>query len=321
MKRTAKNLIALILCLSLLGGTAFFASCSKKSSNEKLTVLCTVFPIYDWVKNVTSGVDGVEVTLLVENGADLHSFQPSFSDMAKIKNSDVVIYVGGDSDKWVRDSVSDNALTVELSSADGITLYEPSKENIASPHEHEEHSGEHQGAFDEHIWLSVRNARVACESICQAMCEIDADNAQIYLNNTQNYTSKLQELDTKLREICADSTPIVFADRFPFIYLFEDYNVSYFAAFEGCSTDTDADFDTVIRLATKLDELQSKYVLVTENPTAGLAEKTIAESKNKNASIISLDSMQSLTAQSISDGATYVGIMTQNISALEQIFK
>ena len=320
MFNTVKRAVLLCLCAAVLLTSTQLLSCSKEKSDGKLTVLCTVFPIYDWVKNITKDVENVEVSLLVENGADLHSFQPSFSDMAKIKNSDAVIYIGGESDKWVKESISDGALYVELSSLDGITLYKPSREHIAAEHSEAEHSHEHEDTFDEHIWLSVKNARAACLAICQSLCELDGDNTSAYESNTQSYVSRLDAADERLSQVCDSGASVVFADRFPFIYLFEDYNVSYYAAFEGCTTDTDAAFDTVIKLASKLDELKCGYVFVTESPTEGLAQKAIAESSAKNAQIVTLDSMQSLTAQSIADGASYIDIMEKNTSVLEEIF-
>lgn len=321
MKNKLKNLSVIMLCAILLFSSLFTASCSNEKDNGKLTVLCTVFPLYDWVKNIIGGCDSAEALLLVNSGADLHSYQPSFEDMAKIKNSDVVVYIGGESDKWVEDSISDSAVRIKLSEIDGMSLLSISDESLADAHD-EEHSHHHDSSFDEHLWLSISNATTACEYISDTLCELDGENADSYTQNTSDYISRLNTLDTSLTEICASApSHVVFADRFPFVYLFEEYGIGYYAAFEGCTTDTNADFDTVIKLATRLNESGLNYVLVTESPTRGLAEKVIAESKAKSAQIVSLNSMQALNASEISDGADYIEIMTVNAEVLKKIFK
>lgn len=318
MKKNAKRILSAVLCLCLAAPSLF--GCASGRDDGELNVLCTVFPVYDWVRGIVGDTEGVEVSLLVENGTDLHSFQPSFSDMAKIKNADVVIYVGGESDKWVSDSVADDAEAIALSELDGMSLYSISSEYIAEGHEHgEEHEHDHEESFDEHLWLSVRNAAVACGHISETLCRLDGDNADVYERNTSEYTARLAALDTRLAALCESAdTPLIFADRFPFVYLFRDYGLEYYAAFDGCTTDTNADFDTVIRLAARLDETNGKYVLITESPTEGLAEQVIESSTAKSAGILTLNSMQS---QGIGSEETYLSIMEGNVAVLEKIFK
>lgn len=317
MKKILKKISVFFLCAALLSAPFSIISCSKQENDGQLTVLCTVFPLYDWVKNIVGDSDNVEALLLVNNGTDLHSYQPSFEDMAKIKDSDVVVYIGGESDKWVEDSISDTASRIKLSALDGISLCSISDESIAEAHG-EEHAHSHDESFDEHLWLSLGNAVTACKHISDTLCSLDAKNAESYVENTADYISRVDELDQSFTEICANApSHVIFADRFPFVYLFEEYGVGYYAAFEGCTTDTNADFDTVIKLASRLNELNVGYVLVTENPTKGLAEKVIAESNAKNAQIVSLNSMQAVTADENTD---YVEIMRANAEALKKIF-
>lgn len=317
MKKILQKISVIFLCAALLTVPPATSSCSKQDKDERLTVLCTVFPLYDWVKNIIGDSSGAEVLLLVNNGTDLHSYQPSFEDMAKIKNSDVVVYIGGESDKWVEDSISDSAERIKLSELDGITLLSISDESIAESHG-EEHAHDHDESFDEHLWLSLDNAETSCKRISDVLCELDEKNAESYAQNTSDYISRINELDESFTEICANApSHVVFADRFPFVYLFEEYGIGYYAAFEGCTTDTNADFDTIIKLASRLNELKLNYVLVTENPTKGLAEKVIAESAVKDAQTVSLNSMQALSANENTD---YIEIMKANAETLKKIF-
>lgn len=320
MKKTFKIFLSIFTCLALISASLSFSSCKKSDEDGNVSVLCTVFPIYDWVANIAKDVEGVTLSLLVDNGTDMHSFQPSFADMAEIKQSNVVIYVGGESDKWIEDALDGDTVAIKLSAIDGISLYGISSESIAHGHDHE-HDHEHPESYDEHLWLSVRNAVTSCKYISEALENIDKNNAHTYQENTKSYTDKLDGIDQKLSDICANAaSPVVFADRFPFVYLFNDYSVQYYAAFEGCSTDTNADFDTVIRLSEKIGEYGCRYVLTTESPIKELAEKAISESNQTEIEVLALDSMQSITAEKIEQGCSYLEIMEQNAAVLQKIF-
>ena len=329
MKKFYKGVIACFLfCGVLLGALGFTGCTSEKDSNGKIKILCTVFPAYDWVSNVVGDSETVELSLLVENGTDLHSFQPSFADMARIKDSDVVVYVGGESDAWVAESIETDSVAVELSKVDGVTLYEVSADSLVKAHEHEENAEgheahDHSSAFDEHIWLSVKNAIAATRELCNIICELDSENSKKYEKNTEAYVESLEALDGRLSSLSeCISEPLIFADRFPFVYMLEDYEIDYFAAFEGCTAEADADFDTTIKLAQRLDEVSGKYLFVTESPIEkDLANSVIAQTQSKNATVIALDSMQSITRSNIDGGASYTSVMDKNVSVLEKIFK
>lgn len=326
MIKNTKKLICLLVVIALFGVSATLIGCNRRSDEQKIKILCTVFPVYDWAKSIIGDSDAVSLSLLVENGTDLHSFQPSFGDMAKIKDSDAVIYIGGDSDEWVADSVNEDAISVELSAINGIALYELSADSVAHAHTHEDgeechEAHEHSHGFDEHLWLSLRNAKTACLALCELLSELDPENASAYEENTASYIEKLDELDARMSALAKNvNEPLLFADRFPFVYLLSDYNVDYYAAFEGCTTDTGADFDTVITLSKKLDALEKKYVFTTESPTDGLADSVIEQSKSKQATVIALDSLQSTVKSDASGGKSYLSVMNENVSALEKIF-
>lgn len=317
--RTAKRIVAALVCLAVLLAVPFSFGCARQA--DGVEILCTVFPIYDWAKNVLGESDGVTLSLLVENGTDMHSFQPSFMDVAKIKRCDVLILVGGESDMWVAEAASEDTTVIRLSELEGITLYEVSAQSGAHDHGDEhEHTEEHDHAFDEHLWLSVANAKVASSAICDAICSLDSGNQDVYKKNLENFSEKLSLLDEKFREVTDGvDGALIFADRFPFVYLFEDYDLEYYAAFEGCTTDTSADFETVVRLARAADGQRGRWVLVTESSDRALAESVIRAAARDDLEIRALDSMQSLTAADIKNGATYIGIMESNLKVLEEI--
>lgn len=323
MKKIFKKLCALILVASALLPSTL-VGCSERKNDGRLKILCTVFPIYDWARSVVGEVSGAEVSLLVKNGADLHSYQPSFADMAAIRDSDVVIYVGGESDKWVEESIDEDTVAIKLSELETVTLYEVSADSIAQGHSHEDGEDRHEAhdhseGFDEHIWLSLKNAVAACEAICESICALDEDNTQAYSENTRVYTQSIALLESQMSEVSRLITePLIFADRFPFVYLFEDYGIDYYAAFEGCTTDTDADFDTVMGLAQRLSTSKYGYIFVTEAPNAKLADSVIRQS-GVAAATVSLDSMQSVAEEEL-ENASYINIMEKNVSVLKQIF-
>lgn len=317
--RTAKRIVAVIACFAVLLAVPFSFGCDREE--DGVEILCTVFPIYDWARSIIGESEGVTLSLLVENGTDMHSFQPSFSDVAKIKRCDVLILVGGESDRWVAEAADEDTTVIKLSELDGIRLYEVSAESGEHDHEHDHEDG-HNHAFDEHLWLSLANARVAAGAICEALCDVDGENQDAYKANLAAYSDKLLALDERFWELTegADQT-LIFADRFPFVYLFEDYGLRYYAAFEGCTTDTNADFETVVRLAKAADGQSGRWILVTESSDRALAESVIRAAARDDLEIRELDSMQSLTGDEVSSVATYLGIMESNLEVLKEILK
>ena len=321
-----KRFICLLL---MLCAVLSICSCgaTNKESDGKIKILCTLFPQYDWLRNITSGVENVEVSLIIANGTDPHSYQPTAADIMSISNCDMLVYVGGDSDTWVKKAVErskNSSLTeIALSEIDGIELHDIS----ATSHTHEGHShGEHShdghshGALDEHLYLSLENACVAVRELCGILCGIDPDNKELYIENAADYIIQLFALSENFRvdieELPEDERFMLFADRFPFVYLLSDYGIHYAAAFEGCTTDVDADFDTVIRLIHEADEHNVKYIAVTESSDKALAQTVISSTKTRDQSIVALNSMQSVTRTQINNGATYLSIMEENINTV-----
>lgn len=340
IKRTVFAAVIAAMLIAAMSGCS--GSTSGGAGRKK--ILCTTFPAYDWMKNIIGdNNDSYELILLVDNGTDMHSFQPSAADIVKIATSDIVVYVGGTSDEWVEQAAAngDNKSQKLISLMDILgddvkeeELVEGMQEEDEHGHEHadghneEEYSGsEHtdnaaqdEPEYDEHVWLSVKNAKRFCNEFLAVLSQMDSEHSAEYESNAKAYIEELDKLDELYTQLFAgnDTKPLLFADRFPFRYLTDDYNVSYYAAFPGCSAETEASFETVAFLAERIDEYNINVVFIIDN-SDGRVAKTVTEStKNKNQQIISLNSMQAVTAADIKNGASYTGIMTDNYGKISQ---
>ena len=319
-----KRLLCALLTVLLLFS---FASCGKARDDGKFTIVCTLFPQYDWLRNVTHGAENVEIVLLISNGTDPHSYQPTASDIMTISNCDMIVYTGADSDQWVQKAIerskNQDITKIKLTELDGIELQNISDSSHSHDHEHDEHD-DHEGhshsALDEHLYLSLHNAKAATLALKDELCKIDSSNAELYSKNATAYAKELDALDSAFRDDLAASgieEPfMLFADRFPFVYLLSDLGISYSAAFEGCSADVDAGFDTVIRLIKEVDAHNAKFVAVTETSDKALARTVISSTKTKDQKIITLNAMQAVTSSQIDNGMTYLSVMKDNLNAV-----
>jgi zinc transport system substrate-binding protein len=337
MKRIISAAVAVLLLATGL------VACNKdeniavtESDSRPIQIITTIFPEYDWVKNILGdNPAGAEITMLLDNGVDLHSYQPTADDIMKISSCDLFIYVGGESDEWVEDALSEaenkDMKVVNLLEALGDSVKEEEiAEGMEHEHEHEdgheeEHEGEHEHEheeeteYDEHVWLSLRNASVLCDKIEQAIEAVDPANAQIYKANVNAYKEKLDALDNEYKTAVSGAPlrTLLFCDRFPFRYLTDDYGLEYYAAFSGCSAETEASFETIIFLAGKVDELGLNTVLTIEGNDHSIAETVIQNTRDKNQTVATVDSMQGTTSRDVADGATYISIMQSNLVAIE----
>ena len=320
MKRTITILLAAVLLLGLLAG------CSASAGGEKLSIVTTIFPEYDWVMNILGDqADQADVTLLLDNGTDLHSYQPTADDIITIATCDVFIYVGGESDAWVDDALKEatnpDMVVIDLMDVLGDAAKEEEIVEGMQGEEEESEAEEGEGPeYDEHVWLSLKNAQIIVNAITEKLAAVDPENADAYRTNADAYCEKLAALDAQYAEAVAAGTQdtILVPDRFPFRYLTDDYDLNYYAAFVGCSAETEASFETLVFLSEKLDALQLPAVIVTESSDQKLAKTVIAQGETQSAEILVLDSMQSVAAQDVENGTTYLGIMEQNLSVLKQ---
>ena len=317
---------AVFVAASLFGcSSPTFKEESGFAATGKLSVVCTIFPVYDWTREVLgSHKDDVQLTYLMNNGADLHNYQPTAEDMIKISDCDVFVYVGGESDKWVDDALAEarnkNMRVIDLMDVLSDSVREEEvKEGMESP-EDEEETEEEETEYDEHIWLSLKNAKSCVSEICRVLSDADNAHAADYANNADSYISALDSLDNNFAAIIdkAKNKTLIFGDRFPFRYFVEDYGLDYFAAFAGCSAETQASFETITFLADKVDELNADTIFTIEGSDCTIAEAVKNSTASKDQSIAVLDSAQSVTAEQIADGTNYISIMEHNYSTLEE---
>ena len=287
----------------------------------RIRIVTTIFPIYDWVRAVAGDSDHTEITMLLDSGVDMHSFQPTAQDMMKVATCDVFIYVGGESDEWAEDALAEavNPDMAVISLVDALGEDAKAEETVEGMEaEEEEESDEEE--IDEHVWLSLRNARKLVSVIAETLAQADPERAEAYRTNADAYAGKLSELDTAYADAIRESAyhTLLFGDRFPFRYLTDDYGLEYYAAFSGCSAETEASFQTVVFLAQKTDELHLPAVLTIEGANHQIAETIISNTSSKDQKLLTLDSMQGITAQDVQQGADYLAIMEDNLTVLRE---
>ena len=399
-KNMLSGIISLVLAVSALAG------CSQNSvpeisnssqpggaSTGKVSVVCTSFPQYDWVCQLTKGLDDeFEITYLQNTGADLHSYQPSAVDIATIGSSDLFIYIGGESDSWVegalKNAVNPDLISISMLDALGSRvkeeelkegMQEDDHDHDSEDHDHDDHEiGNHEAEehdqdsqdhdhsdkahdqdsqdhdhdntahdqdsqdhdhdntahdqdsedhhheegeveYDEHVWLSLRNAEDLTEMIADRLETLAPESAATVKANCDNYVAELKGLDHEY-ETAIETAPvktIIFGDRFPFRYLVDDYNLDYYAAFVGCSAETEASFETISFLTNKVDELQVPAILTIENGDQKVAKTILNNTKSKNQQILVMDSIQSVSQEAINGGKTYLGAMEENLKTLK----
>ena len=327
MNKTIKTII-------FAAAVALF-SCAFAAS--KKSIVCVTYPEYDWVMNILGDkAASFNVTLLQNNGTDLHSYQASIKDIAKISVCDMLVFVGGESDEWVEKAVAEaknkNMIVVNMMEALGDKVKEEEiVEGMQAEEEEEEDEHEHAGRhhrhdeveYDEHVWLSLRNAATLVQTLAQKISELDSANAAAYKANAASYAKALNDLDAQCKAAVAAAAKktILFGDRFPFRYLADDYNLKYYAAFVGCSAETEASFETVIFLAKKVDELGLNAVLTIEKSDKKIAKTIVSNTKKKSAEILEMDSLQSITQKDIKAGRSYLSAMKKNLEVLKKALR
>ena len=317
-----KKITALLLALLMLVGV--LAGCGKQNDTnktDKLSIVTTIFPEYDWVREILGDkADNAEITMLLDNGVDLHSYQPTADDIIKLSDCDLFVYVGGESDGWVEGALKSAAnkdrKVINLLEILGDSVKE--EETVEGMQEEEEDHEEKE--YDEHVWLSLKNAKTLVGAISAALQEIDPDNKDAYAANAEAYGQKLSALDAEYQKAVSAGTyrTLLFGDRFPFRYLVDDYGLSYYAAFAGCSAESEASFETVSFLSRKVDEGKLPCVLTIEGAQHKIAETIVQNTAGKNQKILTMDSMQSTTSQDVANGTTYLSLMEKNLDVLKE---
>ena len=339
-KFAAFAMLVLTAALALVACSA--ESNEKAPAQKKVSIVATIYPQYDWLKNVLGDrLNAVNLKLLIKNGTDLHSYKPSAQDIAAIASADMVVYVGGESDEWIEKALKatpkDGRVQVNLMEALGDRVkeeeivegmqaeeehhHEHGEEAEEQEHEHHEHAEEAEN--DEHIWLSLKNAEILVRTLADAIAKVDTAHATEYHMNAALYVAKISALDAQYRAATdsASLKTILFGDRFPFRYLVDDYGIKYFAAFVGCSAESEASFETVAFLANKMDSLALPAIFTIDGGNGKIAQAVLAASKkSKTAEVLTLNSMQSIKTSQM-DSANYLDIMRENLEVIKKALK
>ena len=387
------SLLLSVFAAAIFSLVACNETSDKKPEQTKLSIVTTIYPEYAWVKEILGQrADSVELTLLIKNGVDLHSYKPTAQDIAKIASANMVIYVGGESDEWIKDALEatpkkgrseinlmkalgdrvkaeeivegmqgfETKDVVRQKVTEPAEVHQPEREtredakedhehaeaHEAGEHEHhtkhaEEHDHEHhehadpstssgtkehhhhdeEVEKDEHVWLSLKNAEILVQKITVELAKLDLAHASAYKDNAADYIARITALDGDYRKAIesAHRKTILFGDRFPFRYLVDDYGIKYYAAFVGCSAESEASFETIAFLANKMDSDSLPAILTIEKGNKKIASAVLAASKNsKDAQILTINSMQSVTEQQIAKGESYLTIMQTNLEILKK---
>ncbi len=310
-----KVISAVLIVLMTIG---IFSACEADVSNQssgKISIVCTTFAAYDWTRAIVgNGLDRFEITLL-GNGVDLHSFQPTAQDIAKIHMADLFVQIGGTTEDWTND--------LDLEDNKKLKLFDllDNDEKIFNGADHTKHKHS-ENEFDEHIWLSLRLAQRMADAISERLCDLDKSYGVEYQKNCAQYVLELKNLDEEYIRAVQNSKDrtVIFADRFPFAYLMQDYDIICLSAFDGCSSDTNANFDTITNLSTAVEKFDKDTVLVLENSAQSVADPLKAALNDKVIEVEVMDSCQVIDADNIQN-IRYIDTMKQNLKSLKKALR
>lgn len=322
MKKIAAILMPIFIIMTMLSGCS-----ANHADNGQLSIICTSFAAYDWTCEIAgitqagdaknSGAQSLNIIMLPDSGADLHSYQATAQDIVNISSCDMIVRTGGVSEKWIDEALKENSKTKAVNFLQ--LLGTNALKTDHTDHGHDNVLGGIESETDEHAWLSLKNAIVFCDAIASAFIELDPNNADTYRENLKLYTENLRDIDARFESTVKQSekNTLIFADRFPFRYLVNDYKIECFAAFPGCSTETETSFDTVIFLAGKVDSLQLNYIMTIDNSQSSIAKTVLKNTKRKNVQILTLDSMQSCGKKDYDSGKRYISVMEKNLETIK----
>ena len=303
MKRLAA--LALLLCLILCGCAA-----EPVAQSHKLQIVCATYPAYDFAREIAG--NRAEISLLIKPGAEVHSYEPTPKDVVRIQESDLFICNGGESEEWLEELLQEGMNVVYmLDCVEAVAEEEKEGMYVRGEEEGEEEE------LDEHVWTSPVNAALISSEICSRLCEIDADSAAYYAANNDAYEAQLMELDAELHRVI-DKAPhktLVFADRFPMRYFTKEYGLDYFAAFPGCSSETEPSAKTVAFLIDRVREEQLPAVLYMEFSNEKMADVICEDTGCKK---LPFYSAHNITAQQFEEGITYLDLMRINLETLKE---
>ena len=320
MKKISKILLVFVVAVFSI---VSLTGCNKNKDNEnKLTIVTTNFPSYDFARAVVKDNKDVELKMLLKPGAESHDFEPTPQDIIDIKNSDLFIYTGGESDEWISD-ILDDIDTDKTKVIKMMDLVDVKEEEIVEGmedeehEEEEEHHDEEEVEYDEHVWTSPVNAIKIVNALRDEVVSIDNDNKKVYEDSAKEYIDKLEKIDNEFKDIVknAKRKEIIFGDRFPLRYFVDEYNLKYYAAFPGCSAQTEASAKTISYLVDKVKEDKIPVVFHIELSNGKIAE---AISKETGAKVLEFNTAHNISQKDFDAGVTYVDIMEENTKVLKE---
>lgn len=310
-----KLAVFLVMCIM----TFQFIGCTNTESenNGKIKVVSTIFASYDFARQIGGNV--ADITMLLKPGVESHSYEPSPKDIITVQECDVFIYVGGENDAWVDnilESMDTSDITI-IKMIDLVDKYEEEAVEGMDGHEHTDECEHDHSEWDEHVWTSPVNAIKICKALTEAFVKNDKANKAVYEENSDRYIEELKKLDETFRKIVgtADRKVIVFGDRFPLRYFVEEYNLEYYAAFPGCSSETEASAATVAFLIDKVKEEGIPVVFKIELSSDSMAN-TIAE--GSGAKVLTFNTCHNVTSEEFEKGENYITLMYRNANALKE---
>ncbi|MDR2559795.1 MAG: zinc ABC transporter substrate-binding protein [Oscillospiraceae bacterium] len=330
-----KKILIILLAIFMLAGCG--SSEEPEQSGEEtqvpartINIVTTTFPQYDWVREIIGeNNETFELTLLVNSVVDFHSYQPSIGDIAQISAADLFIYVGGHSDDWTENAINQATnpdliainLVESLGNAIKMARLTEGMEHVCDDECEDDHGEEITELHEEeHVWTSLRNAMILCSAIAEAIIQLNPENEAVYLANLDAYLEKLAILDVQYLRMTtmAERETLVFGDRFPFLYLVDDYELNHYAAFSGCYAASEIAMSTIVILSRKLDDYNLNYIMVTETGDHAIAQTIIDATRNKDHEILVLHGMKAITTNDVRNGVTYLSIMEDNFEVLRK---
>lgn len=287
----------------------------KDDTKQPLKIVTTIFPPYDFASQITQGK--ASVSMLLPPGAESHSYEPTPQDILKIQNCDVFIYTGGDADAWV-DKILSSMDTSKMTIIKMMDCVPTVEEQVVEGMQPDEDEAESSGPeYDEHVWTSPANAMKITQSISDELCKLDPDNKTYFQKNTQDYIDKIGKVDQEFKDIVSHASrkTIVFGDRFPLRYFADEYGLKYYAAFPGCSTETEPSVNTIKYLVDKVKAEKIPVVFYIEFSNHKTAD-SICEATGAKA--LMFQSCHNVTKKDLDSGKSYVDIMTENAQKLKE---
>ncbi len=312
--------VMILLCTAVLAGCG--GKAEESNDSDKVKVVTTIFPAYDFAREVAG--EEAEVTMLLQPGTEAHTYEPTPKDIKAIQDCDVFIYTGGENDVWIEDILStmDTSDIVQVRMVDCVDILEEAELEGVEEHEHEEgeeheESEEHAHEIEEHVWTSPVNSMAIVDTIAAKLAEKDSEHAEIYQKNAKEYQVELENLNQKFKSVVAgaERKTIVFGDRFPILYFAEEYGLSYYAAFPGCASDTEPSASTIAFLTDKVEEEKIPVVFKIELSNGKVAD-TIAESTGTK--VLTFETCHNLTREDFENGETYLTLMERNVETLKE---